>query len=264
MNDEIEALKQELEQTKLAYQMAVQLSQFKSGFLAKTSHELRSPLSTLMGLHQLILSDLCENHEEEREFIEQAYKSAQKLLNTIDQIVTISKIDYSRIDLKNQVISVANLLETLYNFTHLQAINYNLQIIIETPNPDCYIHADSERLLQGLIILVETGISLIKRGTIKIFTSINKDKNLVKITVDIPCSMELWQSEIEPLEMSGLTLNSLKEWSQKLDNSPGMKCLLCQTLLKKMGGQLNLIDLSPQCVTRLQCLIPWSEIPESV
>ncbi|GBF84663.1 histidine kinase dimerization/phospho-acceptor domain-containing protein [Aphanothece sacrum] len=72
MNDEIEALKQELEQTKLAYQMAVQLSQFKSGFLAKTSHELRSPLSTLMGLHQLILSDLCENHEEEREFIEQA------------------------------------------------------------------------------------------------------------------------------------------------------------------------------------------------
>ena len=80
MNDEIEALKEELKQTELALQMAAQMSQFKGGFLARTSHELRSPLSSLIGLHQLIVSDLCDDPEEEREFVAQAYQYALKLM----------------------------------------------------------------------------------------------------------------------------------------------------------------------------------------
>ena len=59
--EKIQTIEQELEATKLAYLMTAQISQFKSGYLAKTAHELRSPLSSLMGLHQLILVDLCED-----------------------------------------------------------------------------------------------------------------------------------------------------------------------------------------------------------
>ena len=69
--NEIDELKEELKQAQLAYQMAAQMSQFKAGFLARTSHELRSPLSSMIGLHQLILSDLCESPEEQKEFIKE-------------------------------------------------------------------------------------------------------------------------------------------------------------------------------------------------
>ncbi|MEQ8958292.1 MAG: histidine kinase dimerization/phospho-acceptor domain-containing protein, partial [Coleofasciculus sp. C2-GNP5-27] len=78
--DQLESLKQELEQTRLAYQMAHEMSLYKGGFLARTSHELRSPLSSLMGMHQLILSDLCDSPEEAKEFVAQAHTSAQKMV----------------------------------------------------------------------------------------------------------------------------------------------------------------------------------------
>ena len=48
---------EQLKQTQLAYQLAQQMSQFKAGFLTRVSHELRSPLNSMIGLHQLILSD---------------------------------------------------------------------------------------------------------------------------------------------------------------------------------------------------------------
>ena len=55
--EKIKTLDTELEATQLADLMTAQISQLKSGFLAKTAHELRSPLSSLRGLHQLILGD---------------------------------------------------------------------------------------------------------------------------------------------------------------------------------------------------------------
>ncbi|NJL83245.1 MAG: hypothetical protein HC890_10340 [Chloroflexaceae bacterium] len=89
--DETQALRQQLQQWQLALYRAVQMSQFKAGFLARTAHELRSPLASLMGLHQLVLHDLCENREEEREFIAQAHSAAQKLMNLLDEVVRSPK-----------------------------------------------------------------------------------------------------------------------------------------------------------------------------
>lgn len=86
--EEMPPISQQLQQTQLAYFMAREMSQFKAGFLARTTHELRSPLNGLIGLHQLILSDLCEDPAEEREFIGQAHERTLKLLKLIDEILT--------------------------------------------------------------------------------------------------------------------------------------------------------------------------------
>src|SRR5689334_21319694 len=66
---------EQLRQVELAYRMASEMSQFKAGFLARVSHELRSPLNGMIGMHQLILSDLCDGPQEEREFVAQADES---------------------------------------------------------------------------------------------------------------------------------------------------------------------------------------------
>jgi len=50
--DDIDALKRELQQTRLAYQMAVAINHLKSSFLGRVAHELRSPLSSMISLHQ--------------------------------------------------------------------------------------------------------------------------------------------------------------------------------------------------------------------
>jgi signal transduction histidine kinase len=262
--EEIETLRKELEATHLAYEMMAQVSQFKSGYLAKTAHELRSPLSSLMGLHQLILGDLCENPEEEKEFLKQGFESAKKLIEIIDRIVTISKIDYGSIPLNIETTSLHNIVEEVYELTEFQAQNYSYKINVKQPEIDIFIQADKSRLVQGLTALVDRALSLMEKGTIIITTQLNERENIATILIDIPCSLQQWKKQQEDLQTAGLTLTSLKRWNNNLQLSPVMTVTLCQTLLEKMGGKLTILDISPEnepeTFTRLQCLMPLSQV----
>ena len=91
--DDIDALKRELQQTRLAYQMAVAINHLKSSFLGRVAHELRSPLSSMISLHQLILADLCESPAEEREFIAQGQLAGCKLMAMLDEMINLSKLE---------------------------------------------------------------------------------------------------------------------------------------------------------------------------
>ncbi len=258
--EEIEALRKELADTRLAYQMAVELCKFKTGFLGKISHELRSPLSSLMGLHQLILSNLCENPTEEREFIVEAYNSAQKLMRILDEIVIISKIESGKISLEYQVLCLTKILDKLEQSTHLQAKNKTLILKIIPPSSEIYLMADERRLLQAITTIVETGISLLDKGTIEILTQVNGSNDLVQLIIDIPCSLDFGEQEQPLLDLDQLTLESCRSLSQNLDLSSELKLHFCQTLLESMGGQINLINFCPknqaQEITRVLVLIP--------
>ncbi len=262
--EEIKTLQKELEATKLAYEMTTQFSHFKSSFLAKTAHELRSPLSSLMGLHQLILGDLCENPEEEKEFLQQGFESAKKLVEIIDRIITVSKIDYGSISLNIERISLNNIIEEVYELTEFQTKNYSYKIDIKQPDIDIFIQADKARLVQGLTALVDTALTVMEKGTIIITSQLNERENVAKLFIDIPCFFYKWKKQQEDLQTAGLTLTSLKEWNNNLQLSPAMTLILCQTLLEKMGGNLTILDISPEnepeTFTRLQCLMPLNQV----
>src|SRR4028118_557337 len=100
--EDLQPLREKLKQTQLAYEMAKEMSQFKAGFLARTSHELRSPLSSLIGMHQLILSDLCDSPEEAREFVAQANASALKMVKVLDEVIAVAKTEHGTNQLEIQ------------------------------------------------------------------------------------------------------------------------------------------------------------------
>ena len=58
--------------------MASEMSKFKAGFLARTAHELRSPMNSMISGLQLVISDLADDPEEERKFVSQAHSCALK------------------------------------------------------------------------------------------------------------------------------------------------------------------------------------------
>ena len=260
--DKIEKLREELLQTKLAYQMAVQLSQFKSGFLGRIAHELRSPLSSLIGIHQLILSDLCEGTEEERELLKQGFQTAQKLTAIIDEIVKVSKLECGTLPLEICNIQLAQIFSDLEHLTHLQAANRHLRLAIQHPDPNIFVMADSQWLLQGLVILVDTAISSLESARIEMGTEIFREWKLARIYLDLPCPLSLWQEkeeidlsqEIQPSPELGQLLH------HQVQMSPTTKLLLVQTLLEKMGGKIELLNVPSRedkpRLTRLQCSLP--------
>ena len=248
--NEIDELREELRQTQLAYQMAAQMSAFKAGFLARTSHELRSPLSSMIGLHQLILSDLCESPEEQKEFISQAYRSALKLMKLIDEIVAVSKTEYGSNRLYIESLQVTEIFANIEGLTHLQAANRHLKLNIATPNPSLYVLADRSRLIQLIVNLIDSGISVMKEGAITVTAS--GESNFIKIKIDLECPATIWQGDTNSPTQNTFTpdadssLEEIRQLLQEISLSPNMKLLLSQTLLETMGGTLELLDLSAQ------------------
>ncbi|HEY9871953.1 MAG TPA: HAMP domain-containing sensor histidine kinase [Candidatus Obscuribacterales bacterium] len=260
------SLKEELKQTQLAYQMATEMSQFKAGFLARTAHELRSPLSSLMSLHQLILSGLCEDRDEEREFLAQAHASAFKLVKLIDEIVAVAKTEHGTNELEIQPLRLAGVLDEVYKLTYLQAANRSLRFHVSRPNPEIYILADPRWLRQVLVNLVDTAIAKMDEGSIYVSAHSSPTSGYVHILIDAECPESAWS---DPIDLLLSTRRITNEQPNKTANvSRGLNLLIDQILIELMQGRLEVIDVAhprqPQGIaatarptfTRLQCSIP--------
>lgn len=186
----------------------VQLSQFQAGFLARTSHELRSPLSSLMSLHQLILNDLCDNQEEERDCIRQAYEAADRLLKMLELVTYISKLESGLSSLELETISLSSLLEDVRFLTHLQADNRNVKLHIEIPpehptteqknsklnsklTPE--FSSDYRILRQVLVCLVESSIFTFSPGTIRLWCEQDVENQGLMINLATTPPVVEWQ-----------------------------------------------------------------------
>lgn len=257
-----DALKEELKQTQLAYQMASEMSKFKAGFLARSSHELRSPLSSLIGLHQLILNDLCEDPSEEREFVAQANTSAIKLMNLIDEIISVAKTEHGTTKLDAQPLNLAGVLEEVYNLTHLQATNRSLRLHLSPPEADIYVQADQRRLRQVLVNMVDAAISKMQEGSIKISAQNAPISGYFNICIDAECPPDVW---IEPVDLLQLPLENNEQPRKQAAFSTGMNLLMNQMLIEVMRGRLEVVEVPPEegsgastpaSFTRMQCSVP--------
>ncbi len=227
---DVSVLLQQMKQTQLAYQMAREISQFKTGFLARTTHVLRSPLNGLIGLHQLILANLCENPDEEREFIAEAHERALKLLKLIDEILNVARIEHGTNKLVIQPQPLAEMLQEVHNLTYMLAENRNFTFQVLATDPEIYVLADPYWLRQVLVNLVDGAISQMDEGSIYISAGRSLHSDEVHIWLDVPTHTISWSEPIDLL--------TDKENAALL---PGMKLLLNQTLLEAMGGKLEVV-----------------------
>jgi signal transduction histidine kinase len=257
-------ISQQLQQAELAYLMAKEMSQFKAGFLARTTHELRSPLNGLIGLHQLILSDLCEDPAEEREFIGQAHERTLKLLKLMDEIINVARTEHGTNKLDIQPRSLAQMLEEVHKLTYMLAANRNFPLQLLSADPEIYVLADYLWLRQILISLIDTAISQMEEGGIYISSSTLPTSNFVNIWLDVPTHTIPWSEPINLMESE----DQPTEANLKNTNlSPGMRLLINQSLLEVMGGKLEILPSTiaketPQELTRIQISIPLV-IPEA-
>ncbi|MEH2388644.1 MAG: HAMP domain-containing sensor histidine kinase [Nostoc sp.] len=256
--EDIPPISQQLQQTQLAYQMAREMSQFKAGFLARTTHELRSPLNGLIGLHQLILSDLCEDPAEEREFIAQAQERTLKLLKLMDEILNVARIEHGMNKLDIQPTPLAQILEEVHQLTYMLAANRNFPLQLLPADPEIYVLADYFWLRQIFISLIDTAISKMEEGSICISSSILPTNNSVNIWLDVPTHAILWSESIDLIKSED-DLTQIDQKNAAL--SPGMRLLINHTLVEVMGGKLEILPSTIakeplQQVSRLQISIP--------
>ncbi|CDM98434.1 MULTISPECIES: sensor histidine kinase [Limnospira] len=259
---QVAALAEKLQQTQLAYHLAVEMAQFKAGFLARTSHELRSPLNSIIGFLQLILADLCENPEEERDFIQQAHDATLRMIALMDEVIMVAKTEYGSQQMNLQPLKLAEMLAEVEQLTHLQAANRSIRLSIIPPDPQVYVIGDRPRLKQVLLSLVDGAIAGMESGKVQVSTHVASESGYVHIWIDDQRPISAWSESWDLLES---TLKSPASNSTNIDPtdialSPGMRLLMNQTLLGLMNGRLDVVAVPPDSenrnFTRTQCSLP--------
>ncbi|HIK13641.1 MAG TPA: sensor histidine kinase [Oscillatoriaceae cyanobacterium M33_DOE_052] len=252
----IKSLEAELAKTKAAYYLASQMSQFKGGFLARVSHELRSPINGLIGSHQLILSDLCDDPAEEREVLAQANNSAMKMIEMLDRVLNVARTEDGRNPMTIQALSLAQIFEEVHYLTAMQAANRNIPLNVIVPQPDIYVLADEDWLKQVLVNLVETGITPFGNETISVTARVAEDGGAACIWIDAEFPPEFNRESLDLLQKEVPN-------DRLVDNtelSLGLTMLMNQTVLELMKGRLEIQEASPgeasAALSRIQCSLP--------
>jgi len=150
-------------------------------------------------VHQLILSDLCDDPAEERKFLAQAHESALKLVKLMDEILNVARTEHATNHLEIQPLQLAQVLQEVYDLTHLLAANSNFPLQVSLPDP-VYILADP-RWLRQVLVNLWTLASQMKEGSIYVSTQLTPAaETSVHIWLDVQLPAHTWSEPVDLME----------------------------------------------------------------
>ncbi len=149
----------------------------KSQFLASMSHELRTPLNAILGFSQVMARNSSIT-EEQKEYIEIINRSGEHLLELINDVLSMSKIEAGQITINESRFNLNNFLNSLREMLQLKANSKGLHLIFEDIGDlPQYIQTDEAKLRQVLINLLGNAIKFTQHGTVTLRVTSQVEKN---------------------------------------------------------------------------------------
>ncbi|AWM13393.1 hypothetical protein DI487_05645 [Flavobacterium sediminis] len=176
-----------IEEAILAKEVAEKSNKAKSEFLANMSHEIRTPLNGIIGFSKLLLNT--ETTGVQKQYLETVNQSAETLLNVVNDILDISKIEAGKLLLENSKIDIHSVVNESVDMLKFNAHQKGLEILINIHEDiKCNIWTDEIRLKQILQNLLSNAIKFTLKGEIEIEISNveeNPDQEFSKIMFSI-------------------------------------------------------------------------------
>jgi signal transduction histidine kinase len=146
-----------------------QVSLLKSQFLSNTSHELLTPLNGIMGSLELLREGGCSSREEEHEFIQQAYSSAESLLALIHDLLDLCRLEEGNLIIHKGGVSFGSVLQRVLAHHQVNLESRRLALLVVPPAEGWpRVEADSDRVEQVLQHLISNAIKFTAAGSIRI------------------------------------------------------------------------------------------------
>lgn len=146
----------------------------KSAFLARITHELRTPLNAILGYSQIMSKDdsLQDSH---KSYVGSMYRSGMHLLNMINDILDLSKIEASRMEVVSAPMNLAELMHDLHEMFRLKCENKGISLSIKLdPDVSPIVISDRSKLNQILINLIGNAVKFTNTGGVSVFAGLAK------------------------------------------------------------------------------------------
>jgi PAS domain S-box-containing protein len=182
VNQELQSLTQKLE---LAYDQALESSNLKSEFVANISHEIRTPISGVIGMSELILKT--QLNPDQRNLALTIHESAQSLLSIINDILDFSKMEAGKVDLEMINFSPLTVVEGTAELIRHKAKEKGLSLMtFIDPKIPSWLKGDPVRLKQVLLNLADNAIKFTSSGDVVIRAVLqNEDDDIVNISFSV-------------------------------------------------------------------------------
>jgi len=159
ISEDITEDRQAQEALAVAQQEAMRANQAKSEFLANMSHELRTPLNAILGFAELLIDDTTGRYQESvrRRFLDQIHSSGQHLLQLINDILDLSKVEAGQIELHLGPVELGTVIDDVLTTVEPMARHKSIELTTEL-EPEIPLIADAAKVKQMLLNLVSNAI----------------------------------------------------------------------------------------------------------
>jgi PAS domain S-box-containing protein len=208
-------------------------NRLKSEFLASMSHELRTPLNAIIGFSDLLARGkgglLSDKHQH---FVGHVQEAARHLLQLINDILDLSKIEAGRVELEPQEFSVSAALDEVLSVITPLAVNKSIRVST-TASAEQVIYAERIRFKQILFNLLSNAVKFTpEKGQVAIECSTSSDGVLISVSdTGIGIPVEEQSAVFDEFHQAGPTTNGVKEGT-------GLGLSITKRLIELHGGRI--------------------------
>jgi len=227
--------KQAEKELKEAKMTAEKANEAKTRFVAKTNHELRNPLTSMISMLKLIVSDMCESRGQEKEFIKNVYNSSVHLRGLIEHLLDLSVIESGRLKMNMRSVRIDELLELVRQITWIGAKEKGLELtfVCDFAEKNRMIYCDPDRMRELLVNLVNNAIKFTEKGSVNVACRVPDEGEMRTLEI-IDTGIG-----IEPEKLKEV-FNPFVQAEGNLRGGAGLGLTLAKKYVSAMGGGISI------------------------
>ncbi|HEY5599923.1 MAG TPA: histidine kinase dimerization/phospho-acceptor domain-containing protein, partial [Candidatus Manganitrophaceae bacterium] len=161
------------------YEETKKVDQLKSDFVSKVSHEFRTPLTSIKGFVELLLStdDLAD--QKRKEFLKIVDQESDRLIRLINDVLDISKIEAGKVEWKIEPLRLEEIIRSTVLSTQTLVESKKLQLVVDIASPLPEVRGDRDQLIEVLNNLLSNAIKFTEKGKIVLSIKRLKEKEIL-------------------------------------------------------------------------------------